>query len=127
MSPPSQSIALLRGLAGAAVGGTVGFLAFLLLLRVGVYSLVLLGTGMGLVCGWVSGRKSQVLGIICAVATLVLSLLVQWRWFAAEDSFASFLTDLPNLGPRTWLMLVLGVVMAYWFGIGRESQAATDK
>jgi hypothetical protein len=127
MSPPSQPIALLRGLAGAAVGGALGLLAFVLLLKINVYSLVLPGTFMGLVCGWVSGRKSQALGIICAVATIVLSLFAQWRWIAPEGSLASFLTDLPDLRPATWLMLVLGVAMAYWFGIGRDSQPATEK
>jgi hypothetical protein len=124
--PRSHVIAILRGLAGAVVGGAIGYFAFAFLLKQGLYSLVLPGFLMGMACGWASGRKSQPLGIACAVTALALSLLAEWqcRPFAADPSLGFFITHLHWLRPVTWLMLVLGVVTAYWFGVGRDSVRA---
>jgi hypothetical protein len=125
---PQFFVAILRGIAGAAVGGAVGYFAFSYLLTWNLYSLVLPGFLMGMACGWASGRKSQPLGIACAVTALALSLLAEWRHhpFVADRSLGYFLTHVHHLQPLTWIMLVLGVVTAYWFGVGRDRTIASE-
>jgi len=125
MTTPSNTVSLLRGLAGATVGGTVGYFLFAWLLSRGLYSLVLPGTLMGLACGWSSGRKWQPLGIGCAVAALLLSLFAEWynRPFAIDSSLGYFVTHLYDLKPVTWLMVAFGTGVAYWFGLGRTNAA----
>ena len=124
----TQILAIFRGLGGAAVGGAVGYFAFSYLLTWNVYSLVLPGFLMGMACGWASGRKSQALGVACAVAAVVLSLFAEWRHhpFIADRSLGYFLTHVHHLQLVTWIMLVLGVITAYWFGVGRDA-ATADK
>ena len=48
-------------------------------------------------------------------------MLAKWKAFPfiADDSFVYFLTHLHQLKSVTLIMLVLGIVFAAWFGLGR--------
>ncbi len=112
----------LRGLAGAAFGGTVGYAVSAWLATQGLYALVLPGALLGLGCATVMGKSSNLAGILCGIAALPLGLLCEWRInrFIVDDSLGYFVTHLHQLTTLTWIMIVLGAVFAYWLGKGRD-------
>lgn len=115
-----------RGVAGAIVGGVAGWLLFAVLLRQGLYAPALSGAFVGLGCGWLSRTVSNALGAVCAIAGVVLALLLEWRYFPfnADSSLGYFLAHLTALGGWTQLMIVLSGVFGFWFGRGRATAAA---
>ena len=117
----SQSITLAKGIAGAAMGGTLGFAAFILAAQQGLYALAVPGALLGLGCGLASRTRSQILGLVCAFAAIPLTLIAEWKFapFIADDSFIYLVTHLHQLRGITWVMLIFGVGSAYWLGVGR--------
>ena len=112
---------MVLGLLGAVVGGTVGYFAFGWALREGFYALALPGALLGLGAGMASRVHSNLLGAICGVAALVLSVFSEWSWrpFGADGSLSYFLSNLSQLTSMTWLMIVVGTLFGFWFGQGR--------
>lgn len=117
----AQLIALIRGLAGAIVGGAIGYLIFRWLLRYGLYGLMIPGACLGLGAGLAAGRQSHLLALLCACAALGLGLWAEWSVhpFIKDGSLVYFLRNVALLKPPTLLMIGLGAVFAYWFGQGR--------
>ena len=111
-----------RGLAGAVIGGVLGYIAFGWILRQGFYAMVLPGGLIGLGCGVLSRGKSVFLGAVCGVGSVGLCLFLEWRFFpfVKDPSFAYFLSHLHLLRPMTWILIGVGAVIAFWFGTGRE-------
>jgi hypothetical protein len=122
----NDAITVGRGMAGAAIGGVLGWFAFAWLVSQGFYALILPGALVGVVCGLLSGGASLVSAILCTVIAVVLMLVLEWKHmpFIADDSFGYFLTHLHELRGLTWLMLVFGAVCAFWFGRGRKQASA---
>jgi hypothetical protein len=112
---------LMLGLLGAAVGGVLGYVVFFLLVKQGLYAMILPGTLMGMGCAALSGRRSRLLGAACAVAAVVLGIYSEWQFapFVADKSFMFFLRNLHRMIPLHLLMIVVGAVVAYWIGVGR--------
>ena len=119
----TEAIVVLRGMAGAAIGGVLGWFAFGWLINQGFYGLALPGALVGIGCGLVSGGTSITNGVLCAVIAAILGVVLEWwhRPFIADESFGYFVTHLHELRGITWLMLVLGAVFGFWFGRGRAS------
>ena len=111
-----------RGMAGAVVGGMIGWGIFHFLVGQGLYGLVLPGALIGLACGAAAGGVSNVNAALCAVGGLAIGLLLEWTYFPfdADQSLGYFLRNLGELRGMTWLMIVLGAVFAGWFGRGRQ-------
>jgi hypothetical protein len=111
-----------RGIAGAVVGGMVGWGVFHFLVGQGLYGLVLPGALIGLACGATSGGVSNINAALCAVGGLVVGLLLEWAYFPfeADQSLGYFLRNLGDLRGMTWLMIAIGAVFAGWFGWGRQ-------
>ncbi len=120
-SPKNLWIAATRGLVGGLIGGFVGYLAYAWLLTQGFYSVILPGALLGLGFGLAAQYRSVAFGIVCAFCGLILGYFCEWKEFpfVADDSFAYFLTHVYQLKPVTQIMIVLGAVMAFWFGRGR--------
>jgi hypothetical protein len=120
-SPAIDPLMLLRGLAGAIAGGVVGYFLFHWLAGQRIVALVIPGALVGLGCGYAIRGRNQVLGIICAVAALVVGVYSAWTVmaFVIDPSLSYFVTHLHELPPIMLLMLALGGVCGYWFGIGR--------
>ena len=116
------ALTIIRGVAGAVAGAVAGFYAFQWMASHGFYAMVLPGALMGLGCGYASGRQSTVLGGICAVAAIPLGLFCEAivMPFVADNSFGFFFSNLGELSPVTWLMIVGGAIMSFWFGVGRD-------
>ena len=113
----SRAVNIARGLGGAALGGTVGYLAFGWLASQGFYAMALPGVALGVGAGLAATQRSLTLAILCGVAALILSIYAEWRNFpfARDDSLSYFLTHLLDLRPLTWLMLALGTLGGFWF------------
>jgi len=106
------------GLIGAAVGGVLGYYIFLWILGQGFYGLMIPGALLGLGCGLVSLHASQLRGVLCGAAGLVLGMYAEWnyRTFIADGSFAYMVTHIHEKPPLTLVMLALGAFFAYWLG-----------
>jgi hypothetical protein len=110
-----------RGFAGGAVGGILGFLLFWLMARQGLYSSMVPGILLGVGAGWTARRRSRALGVICLVSAIPLTLLSEWYLFpfVKDPSLAFFMTNVLQLPTIKLLMMALGIAGAYWFGQGR--------
>jgi hypothetical protein len=122
----NEVVVVARGMAGAVVGGLIGWGAFHLLIGQGLYGLVLPGALIGLVCGAVSGGVSNINAALCAVGALVVGVLLEWAYFHADKNLGDFLRDLGDLPGITWLMIAAGALFAGWFGRGRARFVKRD-
>jgi hypothetical protein len=122
----NQPIVIVRGIAGAVVGGVLGWFAFDWLLGQGFYGLALPGALVGFVSGIFSRGVSWINAAVCAILAAILGIVLEWRHrpFVADDSFGYFVAHLHELTGLTWLMIVLGVVFGFWFGRGRPGYAS---
>jgi hypothetical protein len=108
----------LLGFVGAVLGGALGFYIFGWLIRHGFYGLMIPGALLGGGCGLLAQHASNERGILCGVAAAVFELYTEWWYspFIADGSLTYFVNNLSNLGPVTWLMVVIGAFIAYWLG-----------
>lgn len=121
MDNKPSALVLLRGCIGAIVGAAIGYLLFRWLLKQGLYGIVLPGASLGLGAALAARTHSTTLGIIAAVAAIVVTIVAEWLAmpFAKDTSFMFFLTHLTALAPAKLLMMACGVALAYWIGQGR--------
>jgi len=122
MEQRDSILALLRGLAGGVAGGVAGYFVFSWLTGQGLYALALPGALLGLGCGWASRQKSIVLGVLCAVMGLALGIVCDWRVKVpiGDGSLWGYVMNLHQRSAMTLIFLALGVLLAYWFGLGRQ-------
>jgi len=110
-------------IAGAVLGGAVGYSAFKLLLNsFGLYAMVLPGAMVGVGRATGSTAKSIPVGVVCFVGAVLISIITEWSvTVMPEDAtFVDFLAALPDKPFRNQASLVAGPIMALWFGIGRN-------
>ena len=121
----TEGMVILRGMAGALLGGVLGWFAFGWLMNQGFYGLALPGALVGFVCGIVSRGVSWTNAVVCAVLAAILGIVLEWRHrpFIADESFGYFVAHLHELQGLTWLMIALGAVFAFWIGRGRPGYA----
>lgn len=108
----------LLGLIGAVGGGVLGYYIFLWILDQGFYGLMIPGALLGLGCGLLGLHASQVRGVLCGAAGLVLGLYAEWsyRTRVADVRFMDLVTHAYEKRPLTLIMLTLGACFAYWLG-----------
>ena len=115
---------VLVSIAGAVVGGAVGFFGFQWLVSQGFYGLVLPGglLGIGAACG---KSRSIWVPVGCAVSALALGLVAQWHEFPfrKDASFGYFLGHVTELKPLTFIMLAAGAALAFWMPFRRMQDA----
>ena len=116
-----QALVILRGLAGAVIGGVVGYFVFRWLARSGLYGIIIPGALLGLGAGLAARGQSIVLGVIAGCATLALSIVAEWSLFPfiKDGSLSYFITHLHTLPAIKLIMMAIGVGLAYWLGQGR--------
>ena len=119
------SIDMLLGLVGAIVGAVLGYFLVFVIARQGFYAIALPGALLGLGCGALSGRKSVALGIICAVLGLAVGIYTQWRFapFVKDQSLSFYVAHLLEVNRVTQILILIGMILAFWFGMGREGGA----
>jgi hypothetical protein len=125
VDPASASRDILLGALGAIIGAGVGYLLFLVLSRQGLYAIVLPGALTGLGCGSLSGRRSIPLGIGCAVLGVAAGIVAEWQFapFIRDRSFLFFVTHLHQIRTVSQVLILLGGILAFWFGLGRTGGA----
>ena len=114
----------LLGLVGAVLGGVLGYFAFVWLAQQGFYALPLPGALMGAGCALLSKQLSLTLAIVSGVGALALGIFSEWRVlpFLKDDSFPYFLSHLNQLRPITWIMILLGGVLGFWFALRAKAR-----
>jgi len=115
----------LLGLTGGVAGGVLGYFLFMVIASQGFYAIVLPGALFGIGCGALSGRRSNGLGIVCAILGLAAGIFAEWRFapFAADESLSYFLTHFHKNSGVTLVLIAIGAVCAFYFGRGREGGA----
>jgi hypothetical protein len=119
-------INVVRGVIGAALGGTAGYFIFGWLLPKGYYAGMAPGALLGIGCGLFVQRRNMALAIFLGVAALALGVFAEWSFspFARDGSLEYFLTHLPKLPPVDLLMLGAGGLCGFWFSLGSRGKAA---
>lgn len=128
-SGPSQTVVLFRGVFGMAIGAALGYGLYRILLTYGFYALAIPGAIMGLGCGFASRVYSPRLGLINGLAAIPLTLVSEW-WhfpFADDGSLSYFLGHLTQLKAGTWILGILGILLAAWFGLGRPPEPVYER
>jgi hypothetical protein len=122
MSEANQSRVIALGLAGAVVGGCIGYYAFFWIARQGFYALVLPPGLLGWAAAICARERSSVLAAICGVAGFALALFTEWQFapFVADRSLSYFVMHLHELTPITMLMVALGTFASYSLALGRN-------
>lgn len=110
----------LLGVVGAAVGGVLGYLAFLWIVRQGLYALILPGAALGLGAGLGARHNSHSAAAGYGVLALLLTIFCEWRFapFAVDDSLPFFVTHLHELRPMKLIMIGIAGFVAYRLAIG---------
>lgn len=86
----------------------------------GFYGILIPGALLGMGAGWAARGQSQLLGLVCFVLAIGLTLFTEWHvMFAKNCTFPDFLSKIHTLSAVRLIMIALGPVMAYWFGRGR--------
>jgi hypothetical protein len=110
-------------LAGAAVGGALGYAIFFWLVRQGLYGLIVPGGLLGLAAGCFKPRSLSV-PVVCGVAALVLGVFTEWKFapFVADEGLGYFLRHLHELKPMTIIMILVGTAIAFWVPFRRYQE-----
>jgi hypothetical protein len=120
---PGDPMLLVRGLGGAIVGGVIGYFLFRWLASQAIGAHALPGAAIGIGAGWAVRGKSQLLGVLCAVAAAVLIIVAEWHRapFVKDKSFLFFVSHLLEMNHATvkLALMAFGAACAYWFGQGR--------
>ena len=119
------SIDMLLGVVGGIVGAVLGYFLVFAIARQGFYAIALPGALLGLGCGALSGRKSAALGIMCGVFGLAVGVYTQWCFapFIKDESLSFYLAHLLDVNRVTQILILVGAILAFWFGTGREGGA----
>ena len=114
-------------LAGALVGGVLGYVLFKWLLGQGYYGLMLPGGLLGMGAGMFKTRTKAV-AVVCGILAIVLGLLVEWNSFPfnADESLGYFFTHFYDLKPATLIMIALGALIGFWIPFRRTQEATSQ-
>ena len=122
----------IRVLGGAAIGGLLGYFAFVWLLGQGFYALILPGALLG-VGASLARNRSVALAVVCGLLALGLGVFAEWKTapFKQDKSLVFFLTHLHENPPLTLIMLALGGLMGFYLPFskvtpGQRSMAGRD-
>jgi hypothetical protein len=105
----------LLAIAGAIVGGLIGYFIFIWLASQGFYGLIIPGGLIGIAAGFAKS-KSLAIAIVCGIAALFLGLFCEWKFapFNADDSLGYLLSHFYELKPVTLLMIAAGAAIGFW-------------
>jgi hypothetical protein len=115
----------LKNLLGGVAGGTLGYLLFAWFLKYGFYAMIapggLLGIGASLF-----RHRSMALPFATGSLGLLMGFFAEWyhRPFAKDESLSYFVRHLGDLTPVTWLMIVGGAALAFYFPFAQYRKAA---
>lgn len=106
------------------IGGVLGYAIFFLLVRQGLYGLVLPGGLVGVGAG-IFRTQSKYVAIVCGLMALGLGIFTEWRFapFLANNSFGYFLAHIHQLKTLSLIMIALGAAIGFWVPFRRTLDA----
>jgi hypothetical protein len=110
-------------IAGAVLGGILGYNAFFWVRDHGYYGMVLPGGLLGIGAGF--GRSKSIwVPVACALAAVVLGLFTEWKHapFAKDDSLGYFVRHIQDLNTVTLVMIALGGALGFWMPFRRTEE-----
>jgi hypothetical protein len=115
-------------LAGALVGGAIGYFAFFWIASQNFYAMVLPGGLLGLGAGVVKNRSVGV-AVVCGLLALALGIYTEYRFrpFLIDDSFGYFLAHLHDLQPFTLILIGLGAAIGFWVPFRRRENIKAEE
>lgn len=113
---------LLAGLVGAVVGGIVGFFIYQWLFNNGYSGPVVPPACVGLGFGLAARKRHIAFGFISAVLAVGATMFTVWKIRLVDGtSFTDFLEWYMDKNTFGWVMVAIGIAMAFSFGMGREN------
>ena len=108
-------------IAGAAIGGTLGYFAFFWIADQGFYGLVVPGGLLGIGAG-LARKCSLPLALACGAAAVALGIVTEWQYrpFLADESFSYFLFHILDKRPLKLVMIALGGFVGFWVPYRRQ-------
>jgi hypothetical protein len=110
-------------IAGAAIGGLLGYMAFVWVLGHGYYGMILPGGLLGI--GAAFGRTRSIwVPTGCAAAAIALGLFAEWKNlpFVKDDSLGYFVRHIFDLNPVHLAMMGAGGALAFWMPFRRTEE-----
>src|SRR5687768_8560345 len=100
VSGMNTALVLFRGVAGAAVGGAIGYFVFRWLSGQGFYGIMIPGALLGMGAGLAARTRSLVLGLICTALAIALTVFTEWHvLYSMNHTFDFFLSNIHTLKP----------------------------
>jgi hypothetical protein len=129
MNSPNVAKNYVLGIVGAAVGGLVGYFAYVWIVKQGFYAPLVPPAAVGFGAGIAARRRLIPLGVFCAIAGLALGLFVEWDIFPFNDdqSFTYFITHVHRLTPLTLILLAVGAFFSYRLATGFDRGSAASE
>ena len=116
----NSAIAWVRGIAGAIIGGLLGYLLFeFLLVRGGLYAGILPGAMVGVGYSTAARRKELVPGMICGAVGLVFGFWSDAVTNVPAQDLVSYFQEFDRVPFSNKIMITVGGIAAFWFGYGR--------
>lgn len=117
----ARIIEFVPGLIAGILGGVAADLLLGFLLRnSGRWMPIIAGAIVGLACGQASPVASRARGIVIALYTLGLVVVIQWQlWtppFVTDGTLDDYVRHLHQLPPLTLVAMVINVAIAYYWG-----------
>jgi hypothetical protein len=114
----------LFALAGAVIGGAIGYFAFFWIARQGFYGIILPGGLLGLGAGIVKNHSRWV-AVVCGALAAMLGLITEWQFrpFIKDETLTYFLAHLYELQPITLLLIALGGLIGFYVPFRRYAES----
>ena len=116
----SVVLAWVRGIAGAAIGGLLGYLMFDFLLGYGLYAGIVPGAFIGIGFSIAARHISLVAGVLCGIVGLFFGFWCDAVTNLPPDDLVSYFKEIDQVPTVNLLMIVIGGVASFWFGRGRN-------
>jgi uncharacterized membrane protein YeaQ/YmgE (transglycosylase-associated protein family) len=110
-------IVLVKGIVGAAIGAAIGYFAFVKLSSINLYAFMLPGALIGLGCGFMAKKNSNLLSGFCFLLAIVVSVLGEWNtlWFSEDESLGYFVQHIhESRGGFALFAVILNGVIGAW-------------
>ena len=117
----NEATAVAKGIAGAAIGGILGYAIFYGIAQVGFYAVLFIGFGVGNGFSYGYRRSSQVASIACGVVALIVSVVADWH-VRSNQGLVDHVKNLQDDGVFLLAMIALSGLAGYWCSRDRAAK-----
>jgi len=119
---------IILSVAGAALGGVLGYFAFFWIYSHGYYGMILPGGLLAIGAG-LGKTRSVWWAVAVGIAALALGLFTEWRRapFEKDDGLSYFILHAHHLNSVTLMMIAVGGALGFWIPFRRvEAKPPTN-